>query len=129
MKVLVVGNAGFIGSFLTSALLEEGHEVRGMDVDRPEDGERRYTFIRGSVLDNGDIFKAAQGCEVIINLAAKHHDFGVAEEEFFGVNEQGVRIFLIVRISWELENCFSIVAWQCMVIPKSLLMKIECPIR
>ncbi len=89
MKILVTGNSGFIGTFLTDALIKNGYEVHGMDLNPPGDGNGRFAFIRGSVLRNEDILKAGRGCETIINLAAKHHDFGVTKEEFFAVNEQG----------------------------------------
>ena len=94
MKILVVGNAGFIGSFLTRRLAENGYEVVGMDINPNGHKENLSNFILGNIQEPEEIIKAAQGVDVIINLAAKHHDFGVSRDEFFGVNVQGTQNIL-----------------------------------
>lgn len=89
MKVLVIGNTGFIGSFLVEALLKAGYEVVGMDVHPPAQPDKRYVFIQGSIMNKADILLAAQGCDAVISLAAQHRDFGIAEKEYFDVNRDG----------------------------------------
>src|SRR5436309_3403989 len=78
MKVLVTGAAGFIGSNLTASLLEEGHEVVGLD--NLSQGDRlnlesvaqspRFHFVQGDVCDAKRLSEAARGCEAIYHLAA-----------------------------------------------------------
>jgi len=94
MKVLVIGNSGFVGGFLTKKLAEKGYEVRGMDVNPPATGESVSSFVRGSIVNYKDVLNAAVGCKCIINLAAKHHDFGITQEEFFAVNVKGTKNML-----------------------------------
>jgi len=91
MKTLVIGNTGFIGKCMTKKLINNGYDVVGMDVNTPDDKESSYRFIHGDILNPGDIMKAANGADAIINLAAKHHDFGISEQEFFAVNVQGTQ--------------------------------------
>jgi nucleoside-diphosphate-sugar epimerase len=91
MKVLVIGNSGFIGSFLTDSLAKAGHQVVGMDIQEPNTKENLSEFILGDILEPEEIMRAAKGADAIIHLAAKHHDFGVSRDEFFKVNVQGVR--------------------------------------
>ena len=50
----------------------------------------------GDLCSRDDVLKAARGTDMIITLAAKHHDFGVSREEFFQVNETGTEILLDV---------------------------------
>jgi dTDP-glucose 4,6-dehydratase len=57
MKILITGAAGFLGSHLCDRLIEEGHEVIGMDnfiTGRPENlahlkTQRRFSFIEHDV--------------------------------------------------------------------------------
>ncbi len=94
MKILIVGNTGFIGGFLTQRLIDNSHQVIGLDVKLPKSGENSYQFMQGSVLNTADIMKAASGADAIISLAAKHHDFGVSQDDFFRVNVQGTKNIL-----------------------------------
>lgn len=94
MKVLIIGNSGFIGSFLTDSLVKAGHEVVGMDINAPISKDNLSDFMLSDILDPEKIMKATQGTDAIIHLAAKHHDFGVSREEFFNVNVSGMRNIL-----------------------------------
>lgn len=95
MKVLIIGSSGFIGEFLTRKLTSIGHECVGFDITPPsEDLQKICRCIKGNMLSREDILKAAQGVDLVITLAAKHHDFGVTREEFFHVNETGTKILL-----------------------------------
>jgi GlcNAc-P-P-Und epimerase len=94
MKILAVGNSGFIGSFLTSKLVELGYQVAGLDLCQDNHKDEICKCIEGSILNDNDIERASEGADLIINLAAKHHDFGVSEEEFYQVNVEGTKNLL-----------------------------------
>ncbi len=78
MRVLVTGGAGFIGSHLVDALMEEGHEVRVVDdlsagslenIKRWLDNER-FEFIKGDLRDREVCSRAVEGVEAVFHLAA-----------------------------------------------------------
>jgi dTDP-L-rhamnose 4-epimerase len=79
-KILVTGGAGFIGSFLVDALLEQGHEVRIYDALMPQVHGAAQTlpdyvnpgaeFIQGDVRDRDALSKALAGIDVVFHLAA-----------------------------------------------------------
>ncbi len=95
MKILVIGSSGFIGQFLAKKLLDNRHEIIGLDVVPPYDKQlAKFKYIIGDILSSSDICNATQGVDLVITLAAKHHDFGVTREEFFKVNETGTQILL-----------------------------------
>jgi UDP-glucose 4-epimerase len=78
MKIMVTGVAGFIGSNLTQALLERGHTVLG--VDNLSQGDRLnmagffnhagFSFHERDICDRPSMLTLAEGCEVIVHLAA-----------------------------------------------------------
>jgi UDP-glucose 4-epimerase len=78
MKVLVTGAAGFIGSHLTDRLLIEGFDVAGFDnfstgrerFLQEARQSRRFTMVRGDLLDATALARAMNGCELVFHLAA-----------------------------------------------------------
>jgi UDP-glucose 4-epimerase len=78
MRVLVTGGAGFIGSHLVEALLEDGHTVVAFDdlsTGRRHNvehllGHERFRLDLGSVLDREQCHRAIAGADVVVHLAA-----------------------------------------------------------
>lgn len=75
-NVLVTGGAGFIGSHLVEALLEQGHKVTAFD-DLSNGLESnlaavkdKITFVKGSITDLPALLKAAKGVDTVFHLAA-----------------------------------------------------------
>lgn len=77
-KVLVTGGAGFIGSNLTEALLQQGNKV--VCLDNFMTGHRKniepflsnenYTLIEGDIRNYEDCEKAVAGCDYVLHQAA-----------------------------------------------------------
>lgn len=73
MKVVVTGSAGKVGKATVAALMEAGHEVRGVDVfppvfERPEPGEPEY--MQADLTDAGDAFAVVRGMDAVVHAAA-----------------------------------------------------------
>src|SRR5438552_13836724 len=86
MRILLTGAAGFIGFHTTAALLQNGHEVRGIDslnsyydprlkCSRLEQlsSQTRFTFETADIADHEVLAQAAgsEDYEVIVHLAAQ----------------------------------------------------------
>src|SRR5690349_5855281 len=76
MRALVTGGAGFIGSHISTKLVESGHEVVVLDnfftghkknLDRIAD---RIPLVEGDVRNAGMVEEVAAGCEIVFHQAA-----------------------------------------------------------
>lgn len=74
MKTLITGVAGFLGSALAAKLVENGHEVIGLDdlstgkEDAIPDG---IQFELGDIMDRPTLWALLQGVECVYHLAAR----------------------------------------------------------
>lgn len=73
---LVTGGAGFIGSHLTDALVEAGHQVRVLDdlttgnIENLRHVATQIEFVQGSILDGTLLANAMKGMNWVFHLAA-----------------------------------------------------------
>jgi dTDP-L-rhamnose 4-epimerase len=75
--ILVTGGAGFIGSHIVDALLDQGHEVRILDAlleaahrERPGYLDPRATFIEGDVREPDTVARALDGVDAVCHQSA-----------------------------------------------------------
>jgi len=73
MKVFVTGGAGFIGSHIVDALIEEGNQVTVLD--NLSTGYKKFVnkkafFIEGNLMDLNKLKKYIKGHEAVIHMAA-----------------------------------------------------------
>ena len=97
MKVLITGACGFIGRNLITELENQGHELRLVDMTRPEDatvfrgrGERAHIpvktdwpFVQAEITDEEAMLRSCGGMDAVVHLAG----------EPLGMPEIGVRTF------------------------------------
>jgi UDP-glucose 4-epimerase len=74
LRTLITGGAGFLGSALANALVEEGHDVLVLDDLSAGDPERldpRVLFHRGSITNRPKLWTLLQEVECVYHLAAR----------------------------------------------------------
>lgn len=89
MRVLVTGGAGFIGSHISAALAERGHEPVGFD-------RRPGTDLRGDVRDADAVTAALAGIDAVCHQAAlvgHGKDFSDAPG-YTDINDSGTAVLL-----------------------------------
>ncbi|MFL6244986.1 MAG: NAD-dependent epimerase/dehydratase family protein [Thermoanaerobaculia bacterium] len=120
--VLITGGAGFIGSHLADALLQQGHRVRVLDnLDPQVHGEERrrpdyldpdVELIAGDVRDPHAVRSALEGVDSVFHFAAK---VGVGQsmyavENYTDVNNRGTTVLLEALVERASEGIRLVVA-------------------
>jgi len=77
MKLLVTGSAGFIAGYLVEELLDNGHEVVGIDnyskygkIAKSYDGRDGYTFVEGDAKETCLLKELVEDCDQVVAVAA-----------------------------------------------------------
>jgi UDP-glucose 4-epimerase len=77
MNILVTGSAGFIGGYLVAELLQQGHQVTGLDnfskygeVEKSYDADSRYKLVRGDAKDVSLLKELLRECDHFVAGAA-----------------------------------------------------------
>lgn len=95
---LVVGGSGFLGRCLAERLLNQGYQVRVLDVKRHEDLDRRALFLAGDVRDPHTVERAVAGVDTVFHTAALMYFVRVASQAtrqlVFDVNVRGTQNIL-----------------------------------
>jgi len=87
MRILVTGGAGFIGSFLTEALIKDGHSIRILDNlekqvhhgKKPDYLPKEAEFIEADIRDRSSWEKALNDIEVVMHCASA---VGVGQSQY-----------------------------------------------
>lgn len=90
-KVLITGGSGFIGRYFVDRLKQS--EVIIFDLRKP-DYESHALYIQGDVRNQQEVLEASRNCDLIIHLAAMHHDFGIEDSAYFETNVGGAENIL-----------------------------------
>jgi dTDP-L-rhamnose 4-epimerase len=115
-SVLITGGAGFIGSHLADALLDEGYHVRALDVLSPQvyGPERKrpgylhpdVELVVGDVRDPKDVRNALRGVDAVFHFAAA---VGVGQSmyeiaQYTSTNNLGTAVLLEALIERPVER-------------------------
>lgn len=67
--IVVTGGSGFIGTHLCGRLVDDGYDVRIVDIVPPK-SSTKAEFVRATVLDSARLMKLLEGAEGVVHLAA-----------------------------------------------------------
>ena len=113
MKIFITGGAGFIGRWLSSSLIEDGHNITIFDnlSNSSEKNlfglvEKGLTFINGDITNYSQIEKSLINMDIVIHLAAQIdiNDSIQNPEKTYLINVQGTKNLLEGCVKNNIQN-------------------------
>ena len=90
VRVAITGAAGRIGRHLVPGLVDAGHDVRGIDLVRPDASWAERIIVADLATDDGALRDALDGCDAVVHLAAiaAESDFDAAVASHLGLTHR-----------------------------------------
>jgi nucleoside-diphosphate-sugar epimerase len=86
MKVLITGAGGFIGSHLVDSQLEQGHDVRAVDLHlgllQHQSANPHLEMLQGDITDENFLKKIVADIDIVYHLASAHLDVSLSDEHY-----------------------------------------------
>ncbi len=101
MKILVTGSSGHLGEGLMRTLLDESHEVVGIDVLKGS-----FTTLVGSIVDRAFLRRTMEGVQTVFHAATLHkpHVATHSRQEFVDTNITGTLNLLEESVAAGVES-------------------------
>lgn len=118
MKILLTGGSGFIGRYVLSHLLEDGHDVNALLRDPSKLINQKHTNLRviqGDLKDLYSVNESTKECEIVIHLAALVSVNEETPSEFIDTNWKGTLNLLAAAKKTKVKKfifCSSLAAHQ-----------------
>lgn len=90
-RALVTGAGGFIGRHLVQRQLENGHNVRALDLHVDGIADGRIEPIECDIRDRERVREALRDCDVVYHLASAHLSLRATEQDYWDVNVKAAR--------------------------------------
>lgn len=102
-RVLITGGSGFIGTHLIAAL--DGAFIVNADLVAPA-SLNNSQYAPADIRDEAamDLLFGTHKFNCVIHLAAAHKDFGIPEEEYFSVNEGGMKVLCALCTKYNVQK-------------------------
>jgi UDP-glucose 4-epimerase len=131
MKILVTGSEGSLMQWVIPLLIEDGHEVTGVDnffrYGKSERTERNYEFVEGDLTDEGLVRDLLRDKDMVIQAAARiygvkgfhkypadilNRDVVLHQHIMWHAKEQLVRKVVYISSSMVYERCETVPSYE-----------------
>ena len=87
-KVLITGAGGLMGRYV-AAELEGRAELHGLDIVPPPEPYKFARYVEGSIEDIDKVREAVEGCDYVVQIAARPNIWSGAAHEIIRTNVPG----------------------------------------
>ena len=90
MTIALIGGSGFIGGVLAQKLIDQGHDIKILDLVPPQDSHASF-YKKADITNPETLHESLKDVDAIIHLAAAHRDDIFPRSIYYDVNEKGTQ--------------------------------------